>query len=60
MRGEWQVPIKEEGRGEPGSQEDSHRRGEMGSELGSKGLDWMSIGIDVQTYFDNLGVCQCA
>ena len=58
MRGEWQVPIKEEGRGGPGSQEDSHRRGEMGSELGNKGLD--EYRYNVQTYYDNLGICQCA
>ena len=38
MRGEWQGLIKEEGRGAPGSEEDSYRRLEMGSELGNKGL----------------------
>ena len=26
MRGEWQALIKEEGRGAPGSEDDSHRR----------------------------------
>ena len=39
MRGEWQALIKEEGRGAPGSEDDSHRRSEMGSQLGDKGLD---------------------
>ena len=39
MRGEWQVLVEEEGREGPGSQKASHRRREMDSELGNKGLD---------------------